>query len=1080
MPTDPPSARSTARPEIPCNAGFARVAKPIRRASFGGASVIFAAAAIVLTLGLLIVSLRGAYLLGWLPVSSWTTPVPAVGVAFILCGVILLAQAWQRKTLLRVASVALLAIVGARLVHRTFEWWIDAHPWLDAALAFFHTGMAHRSAEMFLVIATGLIAYDPPWRSRARAPIVAALASLLAVICIVQLSVSMTDTGLTYGWEYFTFLSPHVVIGFFTLACALFARAWADDQQRRPAGPSWIPIPIAAVLICATFMLWHALRVEEWGHLQDQTRAETVELKEALTEATRQHMHAMVRVASRWQHGGYDTREMWEADTRLLLAHYPGLHAVAFAGPDLSLRWITANGHVDQIRALEGYNLLSERHRAIAAKAAKATRRPIVSKPIKLWDNGALGFLIMCPVYRDDGTFEGVVVGALRASEVFTPLLYGRTYSLEIKDGPTTLYRTTGAPGRIVNTLSVSLDGTSWTITAWPSPALLYQLESTFPIIVLGAGLLTSLLVALMVGFAQTAAQRAEEARRAKLVTEQHSRRMHIQSQQLAQARDAAINATSAKSQFLATMSQEIRTPMNGVLGTLSLLQDTPLSNEQREYVGQVQTSADTLMRIIDDILDFSKAEAGRLTIEEAEIDLRALVEDAADLMAASAQRKGLEFAVYVEPDVPNQLRGDSVRLRQVLLNLLSNAIKFTSAGAITLTVSRDITSPATTPGAAEGVMLRFTVTDTGIGISSIALGRLFEPFSQADSSTTRRYGGSGLGLAIARQIAELMGGSAGASSEEGRGSTFWITARLEQGTPTVTTPALPGVRVLLADDQPVSLAGLREQLLELGATVETAATAAEVRELLGAAPAAETAFQVVMIDESIVLDGSTPAGPVAIDLRALAPGAVALLTTVRSRSSATERATSLGFHGFVAKPTRRRHLEAVLLSTLGRQTGQPERRGSRPERAEWPAEGWPAGRGVRILVAEDNEINQKVIARMLKKLGHEVDVVINGLEAVEACARGGYDVVLMDCQMPEMDGYAATGRIRQQPGRLGRVPIIALTADASAADRDRCLAAGMDDFLGKPVRPRELAVTIQRWTPVPADDPQAIEHPHA
>ncbi len=239
---------------------------------------------------------------------------------------------------------------------------------------------------MFLLIATGLIAYDPPWRSRARAPIVAALASLLAVICVVQLSVSMRDTGLTYGWEYFTFLSPHVVIGFFTLACALFARAWTDDQQRRPAGPSWIPIPIAAVLICATFVLWHALRVEEWEHLQEQTQTETVEMKETLIDTTRQYTHAMVRVASRWKHHGYIDRESWDADTKLLLDHYPGMHAVAFATPDFSLRWITAKGQTDRIRALEGFNLLSERHRAMAATAAKATRRPVISKPIQLAD----------------------------------------------------------------------------------------------------------------------------------------------------------------------------------------------------------------------------------------------------------------------------------------------------------------------------------------------------------------------------------------------------------------------------------------------------------------------------------------------------------------------------------------------------------------------------------------------------------------------------------------------------------------------------------------------------------------------
>ena len=420
---------------------------------------------------------------------------------------------------------------------------------------------------------------------------------------------------------------------------------------------------------------------------------------------------------------------------------------------------------------------------------------------------------------------------------------------------------------------------------------------------------------------------------------------------------------------------------MNGVLGTLSLLQDTPLSGEQREYVGQIQASADTLLRIIDDILDFSKAEAGRLTIEEAELDLRALVEDAADLMAASAQRKGLEFAVSVDPDVPNHLRGDGVRLRQVLLNLLSNAIKFTSAGAITLTVSRDIgVTPPTPAGAGEGVMLHFTVTDTGIGISPVALGRLFEPFSQADSSTTRRYGGSGLGLAIARQIAELMGGSAGASSEEGRGSTFWITARLDEDVPIATAAVLPGVRVLVADDQPVSLAGLSEQMRQLGATVETADDGGGGARRLAAAAAAP--FHVVMIDESIVLKDRRPPGrssilaersstappsqlaaptasALAIDVRALAPDAVALLTTVRSRSSATERAASLGFHGFVAKPTRRRHLEAIVLSTLGRQSDQPpdtpERGGGGPgERRGRDA------RGLRILVAEDNEINQQ------------------------------------------------------------------------------------------------------------------------
>ena len=457
MSTDPPSARPTARPEL------------------------LAAAATVLTLGLLIVALRAAWLFGWLPLSSWTKPVPSVGAAFILCGIILLAQAWHRPRVLRPVYITLLVIVGARLVDHAFASFVDLHPWLDRGLAFLHQHMAHRSAEMFLVIATGLIAYDPPWRSRARAPIVAALASLLAVVCVVQLLVSMRDTGLTYGWEYFTYLSPHVVIGFLTLACALFARAWTDDQQRRPAGPSWIPIPIAAVLICATFMLWHALRVEEWEHLQEQTQTETFEMKETLTDTTRQYMQAMVRVASRWKHHGYADRESWDADTQLLLDHYPGMHAVAFAGPDFTIRWITAHGRQERIRALEGFNLLKERHRAIAATAAKATGRPVVSKPVNLMDEGWLGFLIICPVYADNGEFQGVVIAALRATDVFSPLLYGRTYSLQIKDGPTTLYRTTGTPGRIVNSVSVSLDGTSWTCLLYTSPSPRDGLLSRMP-----------------------------------------------------------------------------------------------------------------------------------------------------------------------------------------------------------------------------------------------------------------------------------------------------------------------------------------------------------------------------------------------------------------------------------------------------------------------------------------------------------------------------------------------------------------------------------------------------------------------
>jgi CheY-like chemotaxis protein len=440
-----------------------------------------------------------------------------------------------------------------------------------------------------------------------------------------------------------------------------------------------------------------------------------------------------------------------------------------------------------------------------------------------------------------------------------------------------------------------------------------------------------------------------------------------------------------------------------------------------------------------------------------------------------------------VEADVPNDVRGDGVRLRQVLLNLLSNAMKFTSQGIVTLTVSRECFAKSASADAARD-LVRFTVTDTGIGISPSALGRLFESFSQADSSTTRRYGGSGLGLAIARQIAEVMGGTVGVTSEVGRGSTFWFTARLVKSAAAPLPRAaidrddvLAGVRVLIADDQPVSLAGLAEQMRQLGAsTVDTVSTIGDAHHRLAEAARDDRAYHIAFVDESLALapqvatDAATDAADDVtdrFDARTFPSGTIALMTTTRSRSSPGERATTIGYRGSVTKPARRRHLEAIVLSALGREA--EARAGADAERLKHASSQAIAAahghgrtaRARRILVAEDNEINQKVIGRMLHKLGHQVDIVVNGLEAVEACARHAYDLVLMDCQMPELDGYDATARIRQQDGLGARIPIVALTADASVADRDRCLAAGMDDFLGKPVRPHELTRAIERWT---------------
>jgi signal transduction histidine kinase/CheY-like chemotaxis protein len=529
---------------------------------------------------------------------------------------------------------------------------------------------------------------------------------------------------------------------------------------------------------------------------------------------------------------------------------------------------------------------------------------------------------------------------------------------------------------------------------------------------------------------------------------------------ELATARDAAEEATRVKSEFLANMSHEIRTPMNGVIGMSQLLADTPLTDEQRHFVQTIRSSAEALMKVINDILDFSKIEAQKLDIEALDFDLRAMLDDLLDLFVLRAAEQHLDFNCVVASDVPTYLIGDPGRLRQVLTNFVGNAFKFTERGEIVIRVGL-----AASDGA--GLTLRFEVSDTGIGIPADKQAKLFAAFTQVDGSTSRKYGGTGLGLAICKQLAELMGGTVGLTSTPGQGSSFWFTARLGRSActeqvldvPELTPEQRGQVRLLAVDDAQTAREIIDIQLTRLGFPHRVVTCGADALAALRTAKAAGRPFDVAIIDKLMPeMDGETLGRAIRADAE-LAGTRLILITASPLPGDAT-RAEGEGFSAYLTKPVRERQLLKIIASVLAARTASATTPAHIITR-DHPAL-VPASQGARILVVEDNRTNQIVALGLLKALGYtQVDVVADGRTALDAIAAHAYDLVLMDCQMPVMDGFEATAALRTAGHRL---PVIAMTANAMQGDRETCLAAGMDDYIAKPMARDDLEATLARW----------------